>query len=230
MTTVGNQHQNYIMHIYQTDRIHHENCLLTLCTCVCMGSKCWANAEFDVENDITCVAVLAEILLRSPWKICMFITKKMCLLDQSIHKNINLILKKPSLDITGVGHHHQNYFMHSRLKYRMQHDCQHPEANWKWQWVLPLGRPPRTTQSSRLVYSYAASTLHRHLGYRMTSKHPFAFQHSELCRVAIQCLMLELKEPLQLSFSSQPWNIIFLHAVVVDPGSKHWWKSWLFEF
>ena len=131
---------------------------------------------FDFENDMTAVGDQNQNYIMHSQQIDRMNHENYILklyiwtcMGSKCRENVKCDVEN---DITGVGHHHQNYFMHSRLKYRMQHDCQHPEANWKWQWVLPLGRPPRTTQSSRLVYSYAASTLHRHLGYRMTSKHP----------------------------------------------------------
>ena len=69
--------------------------------------------------------------------------------------------------MSGVGHQHQNYFKHTRRTGRMHHDCHNPEINWDWQPALLLGQPPGSTKTrGGPVYSYAASTLQRQLGYR----------------------------------------------------------------
>ena len=52
--------------------------------------------------------------------------------------------------------------------------------------------------------------------YHMTAYHSNTFQYSELCRVATQYPMLNLKEGLQLAHSCQQQDIICLHAVVLD--------------
>ena len=43
----------------------------------------------------------------------------------------------------------------------------------------------------------------------MIATHSNAFRYSEPCRVAIRCLMLALKEGLQLPFTHQLWDIIY---------------------